>query len=402
MPLDIQKGEDVDMTEKYTELLQLVPQAPKWNINWQAIESSKFSIFAEKMKQTHQNLAWHGEDDVWTHTQMVCGELVKLDSYRMLERRKQQEVFLAALFHDIGKIPCTKQEDGIWISPNHTSVGAKMAREFLWLEYGFCGKQDLQEFRETICNLIRYHSVPMHILEQERPEYRLIKIAANGALAPDFSVGLLSILVEADMRGRICKDTENALETVEIGRELAMEFGCLETPVYFPNAFSEYAYLSGGNIQPGQGLYDNTWGEVILLSGLPGTGKDTWIKQHGANRPVISLDELRKQMKISPTEDQTAIIYAAREQAKEYLRKKVSFIWNATDLTPMIRGKQVRLFEGYHASVQIVFLETEWEEQLRRNQARKEIVPQTAIGKMLRTLVLPERFEAHRVKWYCV
>ena len=390
------------MTEKNIELLQLVPQAPTWHINWQAIEHSKVSIFIQKLKQTHQNPIWHGEDDVWTHTKMVCEELVKLKSYRNLKRQKQQEVFLAALFHDIGKIPCTKLEDGVFVSPNHTSIGARMVREFLWLEYGFCGTKEQQEFRETICNLVRYHSVPMHILEYENAEYRLIKMAANGALAPDFSIELLSILVEADIRGRICSDKEEQVETIEICRELALDVGCFKTPIYFPNTFSEYAYLSGRDIFLGQELYDDTWGEIILLSGLPGTGKDTWIKQYGGNRPMISLDELRKKMKISPTEDQTLVINAAKEQAKEYLRKKEAFIWNATNITPIIRGKQIRLFENYKASVQVVFLETEWEEQMQRNKTRKDIVPKVAIEKMLRTLVLPERFEAHKVTWKCV
>ncbi len=390
------------MTEKNMELLQLIPQAPTWHINWQAIEHSKVSIFIQKLKQTHQNPIWHGEDDVWTHTQMVCEELVKLKSYRNLERRKQQELFLAALLHDIGKISCTKLEDGVFVSPNHTSIGTRMVREFLWLEYGFCGTKEQQEFRETICNLIRYHSVPMHVLEYENTEYRLIKMAANGELAPDFSIELLSILVEADIRGRICIDKEQKVETIELFRELALELGCFKTPIYFPNAFSEYAYLSQRDIFPGQELYDDTWGKIILLSGLPGTGKDTWIKQYGGNRPIISLDELRKQMRISPIEDQTVVINTAKEQAKEYLRKKETFIWNATNVTPMIRGKQIRLFENYKASVQVVFLETEWEEQMRRNEARKDVVPKVVIEKMLRTLVLPERFEAHKVSWKCI
>lgn len=384
------------------ELLILAPQAPEWNINWKAIEDSKISRFINKMKQIHQNLMWHGEDDVWTHTQMVCEELVKSDAYRKLEQRKQQEVFFAALFHDIGKIPCTKWEDENWISPNHTSVGARMTREFLWLEYGFCGRKDLLEFRETICNLIRYHSVPMHILEQEKPEYRLVKISANGTLVPDFSIELLSILVEADMKGRIYKEKEESLELLNITRELAIEYQCLKTPYSFPNVFSEYAYLSGRDIWLGQELYNDTWGEVIMLSGLPGTGKDTWIQQYGENYKVVSLDDIRKQMKISPTDNQGIIIQEAREQAKEYLRKKIPFIWNATDLTPMIRGKQERLFEDYKASVRIVYLETEWEEQMRRNESRKETVPQAVIEKMLGTLILPERFEAHQVEWKCV
>ena len=390
------------MQQKYKKLLALVPTEPEWKIDWDSIENSKLSSLIEKMKQTMQNPVWHGEGDVWTHTKMVCEALVHIPQFRALEKHKQQEVFLAALLHDIGKVPCTKWEDGAWTSPNHTSVGAKMARELLWKEYGFCGEKSLQEFRETICNLIRYHSVPSHILEQKNPELRLIKMASNGELSPDFTIELLCILVEADMRGRVYNDTEGSLERLEICKETVRECGCFQGPLEFPDAFSEYAYLSGRKILPGQSIYDNTWGEVVMLCGLPGTGKDTFIKEKLSGYPVVSLDDLRMQMNISPKEEQGEIINAARNVAKEHLRKKISFVWNATNLTPVIRGKLVNLFASYGASVRIVFLETSWEEELRRNRERKEQVPESVIENMLSYMVVPERMEAHRVEWHCV
>lgn len=280
--------------EKWRQLLCIVPEPPKWQINWPKIENSRLSFWIEKMKAVRQNPLWHGEGDVWTHTMMVCEALVALPAYQSLNRKKQEELFLAALLHDVGKIPCTRLEDGIWKSPNHTAVGSRMAREILWLQYGFCGNAMLQQFRETICTLIRYHSVPPHILEQENPEYRLIRIASNGRLIPDFSIELLCLLVMADMTGRICADKEEAGETVELCRLQAIDSGCLQSAVDFPNDFSEYAYLTGRDIMPGQELYDDSWGEVILMAGLPGIGKDTWIEKCYRGYPVVSLDVLRK------------------------------------------------------------------------------------------------------------
>lgn len=383
-------------------LRKLVPHAPDWKIDWSGIENSILSDFVKKMKETMQNPDWHGEGDVWTHTKMICEELVKIPMFQTVERRMQEELFLGALLHDIGKIPCTKWEDGKWISPNHTSVGSKMAREFLWKECGLSGNEAAQNFRETICNLIRYHSVPPHILEQVNPERRLRKIMTNGELARDFSLEMLFILVEADIRGRIAASKEESLEVLEICKEMAKEAGCLHYQKLFPNEFSEYAYLSGKNIQPGQELYDDTWGEVILLSGLPGTGKDTWIQENCKGMPVVSLDAIRKEKGISPKENQGAVINAAREQAKEYLRKRIPFVWNATNLTPQIRQKQCSLFQDYKASVRIVFLETGWEEELRRNKGRKAAVPEKVIQEMLKNLVLPERMEAQKVEWHCI
>lgn len=388
--------------EKWKELLCLVPSAPEWQIDWKQIEDSALPLIVQKMKMTMQNPLWHREGDVWTHTRMVCECLLSFEEYRKLGRRKQEEVFLAALLHDIGKIPCTRIEDGTWKSPNHTAVGARMARKILWREYGFCGKRELQEFRETVCTLIRYHSVPPHILEQKNPEHRIIQIASNGELMPDFSVELLCLLEKADMCGRISDTEEASLEMIELCIAQAEESGCLKAPLKFPTAFSEYAYLEGRNIIPGQKLYDDTWGEVIMMAGLPGTGKDTWIREHYGNYYSISLDEIREQMKIRPTEAQGAVLNAARELAKSYMREKIPFVWNATCLTPILRRKQLCLFKDYNASVKIVFLETDWEEQMRRNQGRKEEVPEQIIDGMMGNMVLPERFEAQRVEWYCI
>lgn len=38
-------------------------------------------------------------------------------------------LYLAALFHDIGKKPCSRVENGIIIAPKHAVTGARMFRE---------------------------------------------------------------------------------------------------------------------------------------------------------------------------------------------------------------------------------------------------------------------------------
>jgi predicted kinase len=84
------------------------------------------------------------------------------------------------------------------------------------------------------------------------------------------------------------------------------------------------------------------------------------------------------------------------------LRKKQPFIWNATNITPQTRGTQISLFEEYGASVKTAFMETDWDEQLRRNEKRDAYVPTQAIENMLSKLVLPERHESENVLWQIV
>lgn len=386
------------------DLLQLVSQATKQNIDWKGIENALAS-FVIPMSRTEQNPEFHAEGDVWTHTKMVCETLVKLDAFRNITSDRQQAVFLAALLHDIGKIPTTRWEDEKWTSPNHTLVGSKMARQFLWQELGLCGTPEKQQLRETVCNLIRYHSFPPHAIDDPDGKRKLLAIAANGQNCPMFTIELLCALCEADALGRVCKDEQDRLhmaEHVQLCQEFAIENGCYHGPYPFPSAHTQYSYLARKDIAPEVELYDDTWGEVVLMSGLPGTGKDTWIKEHYPNLPMLSLDKIRNEMKISPTDNQSKVLDIARERARELLRKKQPFVWNATNISPMVRAKQIKLFTQYHAFTRIVYLETDWEEQLRRNISRPEAVPVQAICKMMEELIPPEAKEAHNIQWTCI
>lgn len=196
--------------------------------------------------------------------------------------------------------------------------------------------------------MIRYHSFPPHAIDDPDGKRKLLAIAANGQLCSMFSIELLCILCQADALGRECGDKTHMQEQIALCAELAEENGCFHSPFPFPSEHTRYSYLSGRDVAPEVELYNDTWGEVILMSGLPGTGKDTWIKENCPDLPMISLDEIRKEMKVSPTENQSKVVEVARERAKELLRKKQPFVWNSTNISPIVRGKQIRLFAQYH------------------------------------------------------
>lgn len=383
-------------------LLKACPHAPDFIWDWPGLMNTPIGALLHQMEKIRQNPVWHGEGDVGRHTKMVCEALAADPAFRLLPERSRQELSVAALLHDIGKIPNTKLEDGQWIAPHHSTTGARMARELLWKEFDLCGTAEKQSFRETVCLLIRNHMLPGHILDQTDPENRLLRIAADKELCHDFSIEQLCILAFADARGRIAPDVEALQGKVALCRQEAEAVGSLNGPVTFADAYTKRAYFQGRKVWRGQSLYDDTWGEVVLLSGLPGTGKDTWIGEHACHLPVVSLDELRKMMRVSPADGQGQVVQAAKEQARKYLRDQQSFIWNATNLTEAVRSKLIELFEAYGAAVRIVYLETGWDENLRRNAGRADAVPERAVEEMLGKLVPPQRWEAQHVEWHCV
>ncbi len=102
-------------------------------------------------------------------------------------------------------------------------------------------------------------------------------------------------------------------------------------------------------------------------------------------------------MDILPTDRQGEVIYQARNKAKEYLRLKKSFVWNATNITYTLRSQLISLFTDYGAKVKIVYLEQPYKDILRRNRERK--VPEDVIDRMIKKLEVPDVTEAHEVNW---
>ena len=380
----------------------LVPASPADEIRWDAVSRLIGPACFADMDKTPQNPAFHGEGSVLVHTRMVCRELAGMPLFHRLDSGKRTALFLAAVLHDLGKVKTTRPENGILVSPHHASSGSRMVRELLWREFGLCGRPDLISFRETVCSLVRWHMFPLRLMEREDAERKIRKIAAAGELAADFSWSLLCALAEADMRGRVADDVAEGLERVELARMAAEDAGCLDGPYRFADGFTKLAWLSGRNVQPDQPLFDDSWGAVIMLSGLPGTGKDTWIRENCPGYPVVSLDDIRAELKTGPEDGQGRVVQLARERARAYLRKRQPFVWNATCLTEETRGKLTRLFGQYGARVRIVWLETDWNTRAERNRNRKNAVPEAVVDRMLGMAVPPFPDEAQTVEWICV
>jgi putative nucleotidyltransferase with HDIG domain len=363
------------------------PTIPDLKIDWAAI-LTRFPCL-HSLSNCEQNPTYHAEGNVWIHTQLVCEALVYLPDWQALNAQERAILFAAALFHDIAKPMATQvTEDGNITAKGHVILGARMVRQIL---------QDLHTpfgIREAIVAIVKYGSLPLWFWDKPNPLRSIIK--ASQLVRCDW----LALMAEADIRGRICADRAKLLDTIEFFREFCQEYHCLDKSYPFDSVHSRFIYFHKEDADPTYSAFDDTRLEVILMCGFPGTGKDYWIEHYHPDLPVVSLDKLRIELGISPTDEQGAIVNAGRVLAKGYLQSETPFIWNATNIVKPIRSGLIRLFAGYGARIRIVYLEVPIERVLRHNRDRKAQVPTAVIRRYRDRLEIPDLTEAHQVDYF--
>lgn len=345
--------------------------------------------WAAAMRACNQDKGWHAEGDVWTHTEMVCGELTRLPEWPGLSREDQLILLFTALFHDAGKPAVTvlDPETQRIRSPRHSIVGAELARR----ELRSLGCP--LALREHICALARFHGRPPYMLDRREPERDVIW--HSWWLRNE----LLYLFTLADTRGRLTKEGGRAEDVLHLWRETAQERNCLHTGYPFANDHARFLFyrdaLSSLHYEPRED-YRCT---VTMMSGVPASGKDTWLAGRRAGLPVVSLDELRKTLGVDATDEQGEVIQAAREQCRVHLRAGQDFAFNATNLTRQMRQRWLSLFADYDARVEIVYLEAPLDVLLHRNRKRSHPVPERVIRSLLDKVEPPTIAEAHACEY---
>ena len=359
------------------------------NQNWDNIKATFQWI--QDMHNVPQDSIFHAEGDVLTHTRMVVEALINLEEYQLLGDQDQQILFAAALLHDVEKRSTTVIEsDGRITSRNHARKGEYTARMILY-------KNIPTPFyiREAIAKLVRYHGLPLWIFERENPKKMLFQCSW------EVNTNHLSILAKADVLGRICLDKNDLLYKIDLFKEFCIEQNCFGQKRHFETDTARFNYFQKANVSPNYVPFETAKNEVIIMCALPGTGKDFYIQKNYPDWEVISLDTLRHQLKIAPSDSKGngRIGQLATENAKVLLRKKQSFIWNATNLTRLLRKKIIDIAVQYGAKVKIVYLEVPYAKLLQQNSNREYAVPKKIIEKMMNRLEMPSPIEADIVDY---
>jgi predicted kinase len=368
------------------------PEPPGWPLDWPAIESAFEWVRA--MAGSPQDPLWHAEGDVLVHTRMVCEALVASDEWRRLGPEERSIVFAAALMHDVAKPACTREENGRITSRGHARKGAHLARMVLWRLRPDDNSEQFFRCREAVVALVRHHGLPLAFLDRPDPQRAVIEAGQTARC------DRLALLAEADVRGRECRDRRELLDRVGMFREFARENRSLDGPRAFASDHSRFVYFHKAGASPHYEAFDDTQAEVVLMAGLPGAGKNAWVRRNLPDRPVVSLDDLRQEMDVDPARNQGRIAAEARERARVLLRNGRPFVWNATNTTRMLRTQLIGLFYEYRARTRIVYVEPSWNELFRRNRDRTNPVPEAVIERLAGRLDVPDLTETHRVEWH--
>jgi predicted kinase len=208
---------------------------------------------------------------------------------------------------------------------------------------------------------------------------------------------LLYLFALADTRGRRTGEMARPEDNLHLWRMVAEENGCFDRPYAFANDHARFLFYREALSSLHYAPHEDFRCTVTMLSGLPGSGKDSWLARQRPGVPVVSLDDLRAAHEVAPADDQGGIIQLARESCRRHLRAGQEFAFNATNTMGQTRRRWVDLFAEYGARVELVYLEPPLPVLLGRNEQRARPVPQKVIERLVEKLEPPTWAEAHAV-----
>jgi predicted kinase len=133
---------------------------------------------------------------------------------------------------------------------------------------------------------------------------------------------------------------------------------------------------------------------LVILTGLPASGKSTWASEQAA--AVLSSDHLRW-MLVDDEADQTVhrpvfatLRFLLRKRLE--LRRPLTLV-DATNLTPQERRPYIRTAQMYGCRVESVYFDTSVEICKARNRARSRVVPEEVLDLLAAKLVVPTLIE---------
>ena len=247
-----------------------------FGVDWDYI--SKQPQF-QALAKTPQSKVWHQEGDVLAHTKLVVSAVLDIFHGQNPTRwvnfntlpLGMDILIVAAICHDLGKATTTRwdNEKKDYTTAYHGSAGERIARDLLFDEPDIVA-------RECICHMVRHHMTMHHL---DNIEFEDAVSRCMDMIHPIVPLQAMAILNYADSKGSI-----NEIEDDEFLRRKIkyVEKCCKE---------AEKRYYEQQKKLPEK--------EIIMMVGIPGSGKDTYIDKHFRHDDrytVICRDDIRTEI----------------------------------------------------------------------------------------------------------
>jgi predicted kinase len=287
-----------------------------------------FPVF-EKMKTIRSKPTWHAEESVFKHTQLAYEYLIKNCDLRIISR-----LIPAILLHDIGKTLCELDEDGYLLSSGHEELSAKLANEILY-------PVNLEDRKIILC-LIKFHDL-RYQFKTMKPTTIVKKvqyIASQFGYSNELVYKIyFEALFKADYHGAIRTTKKDSEED-------------------FLNDLKELGKYFGSPFQP----------EIIVMCGLPGSGKSSWVKKFidrqtmlyaSQNIIVLSRDSIREELFGSrdDMEHEKEVSELFEKRLKDALLERASIIIDNTNIKFKTREHYRKLADDYGYKYHIKYRE---------------------------------------------
>lgn len=144
---------------------------------------------------------------------------------------------------------------------------------------------------------------------------------------------------------------------------------------------------------------------LIMLVGLPGTGKSTWIRDQGfwdrwdsADTMVLSTDNFIESVASGEGKTYSEVFPMAIKAAEKNLEEGLEYaiqtdmniVWDQTNLSVSSRKKKLRKIPAHYRKVAKVFLPTdEHEAWLNSPERAGKVIPKNVLDSMQATFQMP-------------
>lgn len=337
------------------------------------------------LEDTKHSKRWHKEGDPLKHTLLVSKKMYGFitNELKDIPLRDKRILMIAAICHDLGKSTTTyfDETEKDWKCRNHGAVGERITRNLIFNEPDYW-------MREEICWLVRWHMQFHHFVDQSHEKrFSILTSLSHG----NSTIEKLLWLNMADTYGSI--SSENTKEAAE----------------YKFNAVKDMAELHRCYNKPYSGARTEKQAfNMYIMIGVPGSGKDTYIKNFLPNIDCICRDDIREEITYGKVEGRKLMLDNSKESVvtdivnqriQKCCEKKESFVINQTNVKKKYRTqlKETALKFG-RPNIVYVYIEPPSIEECKERRGHGKW--DSIIDRMWNDFDFPDRSECDELIFY--